>query len=88
MNCILEEPALNFGDIYCLPVLFIVSTQIPAWYLEAAYCLFVQHAILNYEEFRLLGCNALWHNITEDGILHSHRLENLISYTALTGWTL
>jgi hypothetical protein len=26
-------------------------------------------------------------NIPEDDILHSHRLENLKSYTALTGWT-
>jgi hypothetical protein len=27
-------------------------------------------------------------NIPEDGILHSHRRENLKSYIALTGWTL
>jgi hypothetical protein len=27
-------------------------------------------------------------NIPEDGILHSHRRENLKSYTALTGWAL
>jgi hypothetical protein len=27
-------------------------------------------------------------NITEDGILHSHRRENLKSYIALTGWVL
>jgi hypothetical protein len=26
--------------------------------------------------------------IPEDGILHSHRLENFKSYIALTGWTL
>jgi hypothetical protein len=26
--------------------------------------------------------------IPVDGILHSHRLENLKSYIALTGWTL
>jgi hypothetical protein len=26
--------------------------------------------------------------IAEDGILHSHRRENLKSYIALTGWTL
>jgi hypothetical protein len=26
--------------------------------------------------------------IPEDDILHSHRLENLKSYIALTGWTL
>jgi hypothetical protein len=26
--------------------------------------------------------------IPEDGILHSHRRKNLISYIALTGWTL
>jgi hypothetical protein len=28
------------------------------------------------------------HNIPEDGILHSHRRENLKSYIALTGWAL
>jgi hypothetical protein len=27
-------------------------------------------------------------NIPEDAILHSHRRENLKSYTALTGWAL
>jgi hypothetical protein len=27
-------------------------------------------------------------NIPEDGILHSHRRENLKSYIALTGWAL
>jgi hypothetical protein len=27
-------------------------------------------------------------NIPDDGILHSHRRENLKSYVALTGWTL
>jgi hypothetical protein len=27
-------------------------------------------------------------NIQEDGILHSHRRENLKSYITLTGWTL
>jgi hypothetical protein len=27
-------------------------------------------------------------NIPDDGILHSHRRENLKSYIALTGWTL
>jgi hypothetical protein len=27
-------------------------------------------------------------NISEDGILHSHRHESLKSYIALTGWTL
>jgi hypothetical protein len=27
-------------------------------------------------------------NIQEDGILHSHRRENLKSYIALTGWDL
>jgi hypothetical protein len=27
-------------------------------------------------------------NFPEDGILHSHRRENLKSYIALTGWTL
>jgi hypothetical protein len=31
---------------------------------------------------------ATWCNIPEDGILHSHRHENLKSYIALTGWTL
>jgi hypothetical protein len=27
-------------------------------------------------------------NIAEDGILHSHRRENIKFYTALTGWAL
>jgi hypothetical protein len=31
---------------------------------------------------------ATLHNIPEDAILHSHRRENLKSYTVLTGWTL
>jgi hypothetical protein len=31
---------------------------------------------------------ATQRNIPEDAILHSHRLENLKSYIALTGWTL
>jgi hypothetical protein len=31
---------------------------------------------------------ATLRNIPEDGILHSHRRENLKSYIALTGWTL
>jgi hypothetical protein len=31
---------------------------------------------------------SAWRNITEDGILHSHRRENLKSYIALTGWAL
>jgi hypothetical protein len=29
-----------------------------------------------------------WRYIPEDGILHSHRRENITSYIALTGWTL
>jgi hypothetical protein len=28
------------------------------------------------------------HNIPEDGIIYSHRRENLKSYLALTGWAL
>jgi hypothetical protein len=31
---------------------------------------------------------ATWRHILEDGILHSHRRENLKSYIALTGWAL
>jgi hypothetical protein len=31
---------------------------------------------------------ATCHHIPEDGILHSHRRENLKSYIALTGWAL
>jgi hypothetical protein len=43
------------------------------------------------EECRLLGCYSVWlvvltraarRNITEDGILHSHRREKLTFYTA------
>jgi hypothetical protein len=29
---------------------------------------------------------ATWHHIPEDGILQSHRSENLKFYIALTGW--
>jgi hypothetical protein len=32
--------------------------------------------------------SATWRNITEDGILHRHRRENLKSYTELRGWAL
>jgi hypothetical protein len=32
--------------------------------------------------------NELGFYILEDDILHSHSCENLISYTALTGWVL
>jgi hypothetical protein len=31
---------------------------------------------------------AIWNNISEDAILHSHYREYLKSYIALTGWTL
>jgi hypothetical protein len=31
---------------------------------------------------------AIRRNIQKDGILHSHRSENLKPYIALTGWTL
>jgi hypothetical protein len=31
---------------------------------------------------------ATQHNTPEDDILHSQRCENLISYVALTGWTM
>jgi hypothetical protein len=31
---------------------------------------------------------ATWRNIPEDGILHSHRRENIKSYIILTGWAL
>jgi hypothetical protein len=36
----------------------------------------------------LFVTRATWRNITEHGILHSDRRENLKSYRALTGWTL
>jgi hypothetical protein len=42
---------------------------------------------MEYEECRLLGYYAFW-PLQEDGILHSHRPENLKSYIALTGWAL
>jgi hypothetical protein len=32
--------------------------------------------------------SKVWRYIPEDGILHGHRLENLKSYIALTGWAL
>jgi hypothetical protein len=31
---------------------------------------------------------VVWSNTSKDGILHSHRRENLKSYIALTGWAL
>jgi hypothetical protein len=31
---------------------------------------------------------AIWSHILEDGIIHSHRRENLKPYIALNGWTL
>jgi hypothetical protein len=31
---------------------------------------------------------ATWRHIPEDGILHSHRRENLKSYITLTGWSM
>jgi hypothetical protein len=36
----------------------------------------------------LVLTRATRRNIPEDGILHSHRRENLKSYIALSGWTL
>jgi hypothetical protein len=42
--------------------------------------------ILSSETSVLTG--ATWSNSPEDGILHSHRRENLNSYIALSGWTL
>jgi hypothetical protein len=37
---------------------------------------------------KLVLTRATRRNIPEDGILHSHRSGNLVSYIALTGWTL
>jgi hypothetical protein len=42
---------------------------------------------LSYSETSVLT-RATGRNIPEDGIIHSHRRENLKSYIALTGWTL
>jgi hypothetical protein len=36
----------------------------------------------------LVLTTVTWLHTPEDGILHSHRCENLKSYIALTGWTL
>jgi hypothetical protein len=36
----------------------------------------------------LVLTKATRHHIPEDGILHSHRRENLKPYIPLTGWTL
>jgi hypothetical protein len=46
----------------------------------------VMKAILSSETSVLT--RATRRNIPEDGILHSYSRENLISYIALTGWTL
>jgi hypothetical protein len=42
---------------------------------------------IRFSETSVLTSGTLRH-IQEDGILHSHRRENLKSYIALTGWTL
>jgi hypothetical protein len=42
---------------------------------------------LRYSETSVLT-RAKRRNIPEDGILHSHRRENIKSYIALTGWEL
>jgi hypothetical protein len=42
---------------------------------------------LRFSETSLLT-RATKRNITEDGIIHSHRRENLKMYIALTGWSL
>jgi hypothetical protein len=36
----------------------------------------------------LVLTRATWHNFPEDGILHSHRLENLKSYILLVSYNL
>jgi hypothetical protein len=36
----------------------------------------------------LVLTRATWRNIVENGILHSHRRENFISYITLTGWAM
>jgi hypothetical protein len=36
----------------------------------------------------LVPTRNTWRNIPEDGILYSHRRENLRSYITLTGWAL
>jgi hypothetical protein len=44
----------------------------------------MMEAIYSYETFVLPS--AIRRQNPEDGILHSHRRENLKSYKALTGW--
>jgi hypothetical protein len=46
----------------------------------------MMEAIRSSEKFNLT--KATRRHIPEDGILHSHRRENLKSYIALTGWAL
>jgi hypothetical protein len=46
----------------------------------------MKEALSSPEMSTLTG--ATRRNIPEDDIFHSHRRENLKSYTALTGWTL
>jgi hypothetical protein len=47
----------------------------------------MMEALGSYETTSVVT-RATWRNISEDGILHSHRREYLKSYIALTGWTL
>jgi hypothetical protein len=46
----------------------------------------IMEALLSSETS--IPTRAMRRNILEDGILHSHRHENLKSYIALTGWVL
>jgi hypothetical protein len=46
----------------------------------------MMEALRSYE--KSVFTRATRRNITEDGILHSYRRENIKSYIALTGWAL
>jgi hypothetical protein len=48
---------------------------------------FLMMGALRSSETSVLTRDA-WCNVPGDGILHSHRRQNLKSYRALTGWTL
>jgi hypothetical protein len=65
----------------------IVFLRSVLWLLGKWFLVTLNMEVISSSETSVLA-RATRHNIPEDGILHSHRRENLKSYMALTGWTL
>jgi hypothetical protein len=62
---------------------FLITTNIPSSLILVT---LMEEALCSSET--LVLTRGTRRNIAEDGILHSHRRENLKSYIGLTGWTL